>query len=365
MKILKILLAGFVLVSITALANAQRAEKLVRPEKPTKPELPDIKIDKEIFGSWLDDDGFIIPGPKIRNFIDQDRDRIDDRLQAGPGARPGKPRPEVEKPEKPETGGPDPKPILPTKPGEGGEKPVRPKPGEGGEKPGKPGEGGEKPGKPGKPKPPKPGKPGRGDGDSGEVAKPKPERPERPARPELSDDLKGKLESYKKENDELRDALKAEIKALKNPTRTKIREITKAFHEENKARFEGQKDLSKEIKEGLKDARPERPSKPEVPEAVLELRAAHDEILKSAADSKRSLVSALAKASIQERKALLDNFREEQKTLQDEMKNLQRQIRESIEKPKGGKDGGVRPNLRPPPRPKPGGKTDDRRPTDR
>ena len=84
------------------------------------------------------------------------------------------------------------------------------------------------------------------------------------------------------------------------------------------------------------------------------------------AETKRALVTALAKASIQERKALLDNFREEQKTLQDEMKNLQRQIRESIEKPKGDeKPDKVRPDLRPPPRPKPGEKTDDRRPSDR
>ena len=36
----------------------------------------------------------------------------------------------------------------------------------------------------------------------------------------------------------------------------------------------------------------------------------------------------------EERKDLLDGFREQQKKLQEEMKNIQRQIRESIDKPK-------------------------------
>ena len=45
-------------------------------------------------------------------------------------------------------------------------------------------------------------------------------------------------------------------------------------------------------------------------------------------------MSALSKASKEERKDLLDGFREQQKKLQEEMKNIQRQIRESIDKPK-------------------------------
>ena len=55
-----------------------------------------------LFGQWLDNDGFVTPGPKIENWIDSDKDRIDDRLQAGAGKPAGKPRPEVEQPERPD-----------------------------------------------------------------------------------------------------------------------------------------------------------------------------------------------------------------------------------------------------------------------
>jgi len=57
---------------------------------------------KDHFGQWLDDDGFVTPGPKIKNFIDSDEDRIDDRFQPAAGKPAGKQRPEVEKPEKPD-----------------------------------------------------------------------------------------------------------------------------------------------------------------------------------------------------------------------------------------------------------------------
>ena len=41
------------------------------------------KAPDNLFGQWLDNDGFVTPGPKIKNWIDSDKDRIDDRLQAG------------------------------------------------------------------------------------------------------------------------------------------------------------------------------------------------------------------------------------------------------------------------------------------
>jgi len=60
------------------------------------------KAPDNLFGQWLDNEGFVTPGPKIKNWIDSDKDRIDDRLQAGAGQPAGKPRPEVELPEKPD-----------------------------------------------------------------------------------------------------------------------------------------------------------------------------------------------------------------------------------------------------------------------
>jgi hypothetical protein len=412
MKILKHLIAAMAIIGLSTSVVAQRVAKPDLPDRPEKP-----VVDKGPFGAWLDKEGFIIPGPKIKNWIDTDGDRIDDRMQKGPGTPVGKPRPEIVLPkpeprpkpgkpgdggEKPETGGPDPKPEprpfppKPGKPGEGGEKPGKPgeggvkpgKPGEGGEKPGKPGEGGEKPGKPGeggvkpgkpgeggekpkpRPKPPQPKKPTLG-GSSDDKAEGKPERPERPqrpARPELSDDVKSKLDAYKKESDDLRKALKDQLKALKNPTRDQIKKITKGFQEAQKDRIDAQKELSSQIKDGLKAARPERPAKPVVPDAVNDLRKQHDETLKQVSEAKKALMQKLSagKLSREDHKALLDGFREGQKKLQEDMKSIQRQIREAIEKPTGdAADAKERVDRRPPPRPKPAPKTDDRRPTGR
>jgi hypothetical protein len=46
------------------------------------------------YGKWLDENGNIIDGPKIKNFVDIDGDNIDDRLQFGPGQpmAPGRPK---------------------------------------------------------------------------------------------------------------------------------------------------------------------------------------------------------------------------------------------------------------------------------
>ena len=135
------------LVASAAFVNWVVAESPPKPTKPERPEKPSEEK-KGVFGEWLDKEGFITDGPKIKNWIDTDGDRIDDRMQKGPGAPIGENRPDKEilrpnKPEqegeKPETGGPDPRPFPPKpKPEEGGEKPEpkpRPKPGEGGEKP--------------------------------------------------------------------------------------------------------------------------------------------------------------------------------------------------------------------------------------
>ena len=362
MKLLKHLLAVMAIIGLSTSVVAQRVAK---PELPDRPEKP--VVDKGPFGAWLDKEGFIIPGPKIKNWIDTDRDRIDDRMQKGPGTPVGEQRPEIFIPK------PEPRP-KPGKPGEGGEKPEtggpdpKPEPRPFPPKPGKPGEGGGKP-KP-RPKPPQPKKPTLG-GNSDDKAEGKPERPERPqrpARPELSDDVKSKLDAYKKESGDLRKALKDQLKALKNPTRDQIKKISKDFQEVQKARIDAQKELSSQIKDGLKAARPERPAKPVVPDAVHDLRKQHDETLKQVSEAKKALMQKLSagKLSREDHKALLDGFREGQKKLQEDMKSIQRQIREAIEKPTGdAADAKERVDRRPPPRPKPAPKTDDRRPTGR
>jgi len=276
------------------------------------PERPDAKRDG--YGTWLDEEGYIIPGPKTKDFVDTDRDQVDDRLQSAPGEPGGKPRPDRDTLQKPDG---------PTRPDLGG-------------------------------------------GDSSDA--PKPARPERPARPELNAELKDKLASYKEENDKLRSKLKTQLKALSKPTREEIRQVTQAFQAANKERLDQQKQLAAEIKDGLKVSRPERPAKPAVSDLVSsqmdELRKQHSEIQKAAEESKRVLKETLADATKEERKQLLDQFREEQKQLHEELKGVQRQIRETLESARPSlstEAGAERPERRRPPSRDDVRKTGDRR----
>jgi hypothetical protein len=200
-------------------------------------------------------------------------------------------------------------------------------------KPGRPG-----PKKPGKPSGKKPGKP---DND-------KPERPERPERPEIPDELKAKMEVYKKESQALRQELKAAIGKIEKPTREQISEATSAFRVANKDRYESQKGLIVDIRDGLKALRPERPEKPELSDEAKALREKHAALLKSMGENKKNLREALAKATENERKELLDNFREQQEKLSAELKALHKEIRESIgDRPDVPEVDGKKPPRRP------------------
>ena len=310
MKYMLVLLMSAVV--LTAVPQ-KRPSVFPQPEKPT--------VGKELFGQWLDDDGYVTEGPKIKNWVDSDRDRVDDRFQPGPGKPSGKKRPEVGKPK--------PRPSKPTKP----TKPVA--------------------------------------GNEGEGKPSKPARPTKPVRPELSDDVKVKLDSYKEEKDKLHKELKAVLKKLDKPSRKEVRDTVETFHKNNKVRFDAHKELGKDIKEGLSQNRPVRPKKPEVTEAVKELHKAQAELQKKMANNHKELMTKLKAdretLDASDRKELFDDFKEGQKDLHEELKNIQKQIRESFQPTKDKKvDVAVRAERKPPPRPKPSDKkTTDRRPTSR
>jgi hypothetical protein len=307
------------LLTLIASVAALNAAPTKRPDVFPKPEKP--VVNKELFGQWLDKDGYVTDGPKIKNWIDTDRDRVDDRFQAGPGKPAGKKRPEAGKPKpKPR---PEPRPSKPTKPEAGKGKPS------------------------------------------------KPERPTKPVRPELSDDVKDKLELYKEEKDKLHKELKDTLKKLDKPTRREVRDAVEAFHKDNKGRFDAHKELGKDIKEGLSQNRPERPKKPEITDAVKELHKAQAEIQAKMAGNHKDLMVKLKEGretlGASDRKELFDGFKEGQKDLHEELKNIQKQIRESFQPTKDKKvDVAVRAERKPPPRPKPTDtKREVRRPSDR
>jgi hypothetical protein len=306
------------LLTLIASAVALNAGAPKRPDVFPKPEKP--VVNKELFGQWLDDDGYVTDGPKIKNWVDTDRDRIDDRFQTGPGKPAGKKRPVVEKPE--------PRPTKPTKPS----KPTRP-----------------------------------GNNTDTQEKPSKPERPTKPVRPELSTDVKDKLDSYKEEKEKLHKELKDVLKNLKNPTRKDVKAAVEDFHKENKERVDAHKELGKEIKTSLIQNRPARPKKSEVTDAVKELHKAQLEIQKKLGANHKELMVKLKEGretlGASDRKELFDNFKEGQSSLHEELKSIQKQIRESFQPTKDKKgDIAVRAERKAPPRPKTSDKTTDRRP---
>jgi len=302
MKTTQLILAAILSCSLSLPVIAQKTDKPDRPEKPQK--------NRGEYGLWLDDDGFVIPGPKTADFIDTDRDQIDDRRQSAPGTPAGKERPEKEV-DRPHFGT---KPI------------------------------------------PAPSKPDISQGS-------------RPSRPELSTELKDQLASYKKENEALRQELKAKLKNLKKPTREEIRKITQAFQRDNEDRLEAQKQLATQIKDSLQSARPSRPEKPSVPKEISDkmktLREKHKTIEELVLAGKRELKAQLATASLEERKELLDSFREDQKKLHEDLKSVQRQIRETFHSNASSQGASIRSETRRPPSRQDIQKTDVRRSRDR
>lgn len=272
-NLLKLALA-LSIVTTAALSglSEERSKRAPKPEKPQKP-----VVDKDQFGQWLDKDGYVTEGPKIKNWIDTDRDRIDDRLQPGPGKPSGKKRPVVGKPEP----------------------------------------------RPGKPKPPKPGvKPG-------EPNKPTPEKPTRPTRPEPPEDVKANMDTYKEQQQQLQKALRSKIEQLgKKPSKEAIRKVVTQFQEDNANIIDSQKQLGREIHEWNKQNRPTRPERPK-PTAEVTLAIEHLKSKQNAlAESRKKLLEDLKDTNKQEREALLKEYKLSQQKHLDELKEASKALRE-------------------------------------
>ena len=311
------------------------------------------KAPDNLFGQWLDNDGFVTPGPKIKNWIDSDKDRIDDRLQAGAGKPAGKPRPEVELPERPEPR-PEPRPFPPHwgRPPAIQTKDIRPLPG------------------------------GFGQGSStlagwidrnikSDLAnsnKPKPEpkrppvvRPQKPPRPELSDETKVELAGIESDKKALMEEMKAKLATLeKDASKEDARKAVEEFKKDNEARFAAIKEAAGKVHEELKAKRPERKERPEPPAAVKakiaevkkvektlhvarkavseKLKEAQDELAAKIAQAKESAdkdevadnIKTLIAEQAAARKAALDEFRAAQKEKHEELKAAQKELRKEV-----------------------------------
>ena len=285
---------------------------------------------ERLFGQWLDNEGFVTPGPKIENWIDSDKDRIDDRLQAGAGEPAGKARPEVELPERPDPRVEEyrnlerliaekkdwaerqkniqednsPKSPLGQAIARNQEDirrletrldelkkmpevvicifPPRPEPRPFPQHWGRP------PAIQTKDIRPLPGGFGQGSStlagwidrniksDLANSNKPKPEpkrppvvRPAKPPRPELSDEAKVQLAGIESDKKALMEEMKAKLATLeKDASKEDARKAVEEFKKDNEARFAAIKEAAGKVHEELKAKRPERKERPEPPAAV-------------------------------------------------------------------------------------------------
>ena len=285
---------------------------------------------ERLFGQWLDNEGFVTPGPKIQNWIDSDKDRIDDRLQAGAGEPAGKARPEVELPERPDPRVEEyrnlerliaekkdwaerqkniqednsPKSPLGQAIARNQEDirrletrldelkkmpevvicifPPRPEPRPFPQHWGRP------PAIQTKDIRPLPGGFGQGSStlagwidrniksDLANSNKPKPEpkrppvvRPAKPPRPELSDEAKVQLAGIESDKKALMEEMKAKLATLeKDASKEDARKAVEEFKKDNEARFAAIKEAAGKVHEELKAKRPERKERPEPPAAV-------------------------------------------------------------------------------------------------
>ena len=190
----------------------------------------------------------------------------------------------------------------------------------------------------------------------------KPGRPDDSVeRPELPAELQAKIDTLRQNSEKIRELTKAAVQALENPTRDDIKAAMEQVKADNQELFDAQKTLGQEIKEAMKELRPDRPEKPELSDEAKALREQHKAIMVQMAENQKELREALANASEEERQALHDAFREKQKVLADQLKELRQQIRE--EAGNLGNPDGLRPE-RSRPLEKPS-RTGDRRPTER
>ena len=126
-----------------------------------------------------------------------------------------------------------------------------------------------------------------------------------------------------------------------------------------------QKELAKEIKSGFEANRPERPVKPEVPEAVAGLRNAAAAVGKKLQSSKKALHDKLKESKREDHREIIGEFKDSQLALMEELKGIHKQIREEMDKGRRVAEFEKATERRRPPRRPDQPKGETRRPTDR
>ena len=180
-------------------------------------------------------------------------------------------------------------------------------------------------------------KPAEGKRDLGKGKKPPTDakRPQvkRPAKPELSDETKAQLEAIKKDKDALKAAIGAELEKLglgKDSSKEDVRAAVEVFREANKDSFDAIKEASEKVHETLKAARPERKKRPEPTPEIKAKIAAVKAVGKKLHESRGNLRKELKDASDENRKALIEKFKSDNKDKHEELKAAQKELKEAV-----------------------------------
>lgn len=157
-------------------------------------------------------------------------------------------------------------------------------------------------------------------------------RPTRPQKPELSAEVKTKLEDIKAQQDALAKEMKTKLDGLKKEGATKeeMREAVHAFQKDNKDRLEAIKSAHKDIHDSLKGARPPKPERPELTAEIKVKVEALKEKQKELHTARKDLHENLKDKSKEEREALIATFKESNKAKHEEIKAKSKEVKQEI-----------------------------------
>ena len=157
-------------------------------------------------------------------------------------------------------------------------------------------------------------------------------RPKRPSKPELSAEVKTKLDDIKSQQDSIAKEMKTKLDALKQEGASKeqMREAIHAFQKDNKDRLEAIKNAHKDIHESLKGARPPKPERPELTAEIKVKVEALKEKQKELHTARKDLHENLKDKSKEERETLIADFKEANKAKHEDIKSKAKEVKQEI-----------------------------------
>jgi len=151
---------------------------------------------------------------------------------------------------------------------------------------------------------------------------------------ELSDEIKNNLDQYRNEQDSLRVELRERLDALEEPTRDSRRGLIEAFRREHATRIAVQKERSIDIRNAQRqyqlDNVTDRPVRDDLSTAVTDRKALFEQRRAELLEKRRALRSDMESASNEDRLKIIEDFREENRQLLRDQKQLRRQLRDDL-----------------------------------